>query len=70
LQQLFCNHNQLHCVINFALHYSSKKDKVIIDCSSIISNIYQLLSGFCPMFCLPPAPGLYGMAPKLLLRIF
>jgi hypothetical protein len=22
------------------------------------------------MFCLPPAPGLYGMAPKLLLRIF
>jgi hypothetical protein len=22
------------------------------------------------MFCAPPAPGLYGMAPKLLLRIF
>jgi hypothetical protein len=21
-------------------------------------------------FCVPPAPGLYGMAPKLLLRIF
>jgi hypothetical protein len=23
-----------------------------------------------PTFCVPPAPGLYGMAPKLLLRIF
>jgi hypothetical protein len=22
------------------------------------------------MFCVPPAPGLYGMAPKLLLGIF
>jgi hypothetical protein len=29
-----------------------------------------LLSGLCPTFCSPPAPGLYGIAPKLLLRIF
>jgi hypothetical protein len=30
---------------------------------------YRLLSGSCLTFCLPPAPGPYGVAPKLLLRI-
>jgi hypothetical protein len=35
-----------------------------------LSYIYRLLFWVCPTFCAPPAPGLYGMAPKLLLRIF
>jgi hypothetical protein len=60
----------LHYAIMF-LHNVISKRQGFIACSSIkLSYIYQLLFWVCPTFWMPPAPGLYNMAPKLLLRIF